>query len=310
MDKSRQPAKNPRDLVRDARRAASMNDVDRAICLYDECIREYMNKKNHFKALAISRKAKSVLGRIPKVSSLIIRSYLAAGLTGDAQQEYESAASQLRKESLKFFMALDKEAFIDLLGIMDITAYPKGRVVLKRGDTDMDVFIVITGSCGVYRDDTKLGDMLPGDVFGEIGFFARTARSATVKTLERSVLVKIASEPLRHLKDRHENLRQILESVYSERILKKVAEDLEGGGILPFPAEVTAMLRYEKGQDIPKNPEDSLAILKHGIVEIDYDEMLLKKKQYLKPGSVISGNRIRARASTDVVIMLTKIPEL
>jgi hypothetical protein len=34
--------------------------------------------------------------------------------------------------------------------------------------------------------------------------------------------------------------------------------------------------------------------------------MYLVRKQYLKPGAVISPERARARASTDVVILLTK----
>jgi hypothetical protein len=50
-----------------------------------------------------------------------------------------------------------------------------------------------------------------------------------------------------------------------------------------------------------------VAILKHGIVEVDYDDRCLKTKQYLKPGAIIANKRVRARASTNVVIMLTSI---
>ncbi len=308
MDKSRISSKDPRVLLQDAQRAASMNEVDKAIGLFDECMREYSKKQNYFKALAVSKKARSVLGHIPKVSSLIIRSYRTAGLFGDAQQEFESIASLLKKDSLKFFTALDKEAFIDLLGIMDIDTCPKGRVILRRDDPDTDVFIIITGSCEVCRDENRLGILLSGDVFGEIGFFARTARSATVRTLEKTILAKMPSDPLRQLKERHICLRQILESIYSERILKKVVEDLKDEGPVQSAPEVIALLHFTKGQDIPPNPKDSLAILKHGIVEIDYDALLLKNKKYLRPGSIISNNRIRARASTNVVIMLTSVP--
>lgn len=310
MGKPSKVTNDPRELVHNAVSAASTGDVDKAIALFGECMQEYTRKQHHFKALAVSKKARSVLGQIPKVSSLIIRAYLSAGLIGDAQQEYESASLLLKKSSLDFFKALNREAFLDLLGIMDIREYPKDRIVVRRGEAGTDVFVVITGSCEVYRDRKKLGVMLAGDVFGEIGFFARTSRSATVKTLEKSTLVKMPSEPLNVLKDRHISLRQMLESIYSERIMKKVIEDLQGEGAIQPPSVIIAMLKYEKGQDIPRNPEDSLAILKHGIVEIDYDARPLKKKQYLKPGAVISNSRSRARASTDVVIVLTKSPDM
>jgi hypothetical protein len=61
-------------------------------------------------------------------------------------------------------------------------------------------------------------------------FFARTARSATVRTLRKNHPCQDALRPLRQLKERHICLRQILESIYSERILKKVVEDLKDEG--------------------------------------------------------------------------------
>jgi CRP-like cAMP-binding protein len=307
MNKSRPDTKDPRKLLTDAQHAASRKDVDMALCLFDECIKEYLKRQLPFKAMAVSKKAKTVLGHIPKVSALIIRSYTMAGLLGDALEEYEFAASLLKKDSLNFFTALEKEAFIDMLSIIDINTYPRGRIVLKRYDDGGDVFVVLSGSCEVYRESRRLGVMLPGDVFGEIGFFARTARSATVRTIEKSMLVRMSSEPLRELKERHVSLRQILESIYSERIMKKVVEDLEDTGELKSLPEIITTLSYAKGQEIPVTPRGSVAILKHGIVEVDYDDMCLKTKQYLKPGAIIANKRARARASTNVVIMLTDI---
>ena len=307
MNKPRLDTKDPRELLTDAQGAASRKDVDMALCLFDECIKEYLKRQLPFKAIAVSKKAKTVLGHIPKVSALIIRSYTMAGLTGDALEEYEFAASLLKKDTFNFFAALEKEAFIDLLSIIDINTYPRGSIVLKRYDAGGDVFVILSGSCEVYRDSRRLGVMLPGDVFGEIGFFARTARSATVRTIEKSMLVRMSSEPLRELKERHVSLRQILESIYSERIMKKVVEDLEDNGELESLPEIISTLSYVKGQEIPVTPKGSVAILKHGIVEVDYDDMCLKTKQYLKPGAIIANKRVRARASTNVVIMLTSI---
>jgi hypothetical protein len=307
MNKPGPGTKDPRELLAEAQHAASRKDVDMALCLFDECIKEYLKRRLPFKAMAVSKKAKTVLGHIPKVSALIIGSYTMAGLLGDAQQEYEFAASFLKKDSLDFFTALEKNVFIEMLSIMDIITYPRGSIVLKRNDDGGDVFVILSGSCEVYRDSIRLGIMLQGDVFGEIGFFARTARSATVRAIEKSMIVRISSGPLRELKERHVSLRHILESIYSERIMKKVVEDLEDNGKLKTMPEIITTLNYAKGQEIPVTPKGSVAILKHGIVEVDYDDMCLKTKQYLKPGAIIANKRLRARASTNVVIMLTSI---
>jgi hypothetical protein len=307
MGRQKGEPKDVRRMLEEALGAASGKDTERALRLFGQCIEEYLRRNLPFKAIATARKARSVLGGLPRASALIIGAYRAAGLDGDACQEYERASSLLKKDSLAFFKALDDDAFVDLLSVMDIEAYPKGRTVLDRGDRDTDLFVVLSGSCEVLRGANRLGVMGEGDVFGEIGFFAQTARSATVKAREKSVIARIPSGPLRHIGKRHACLAQALETVYSERILKKAAEDLDG---MHDPASLFTVIstrHYAKGQDIPRNPGENVAILKHGIVEVDYQDRNLTLKRYLRPGSLIVNERLRARASTDVVILLASV---
>ncbi|HOS96570.1 MAG TPA: cyclic nucleotide-binding domain-containing protein [Deltaproteobacteria bacterium] len=296
-----------RDLLAGAEQAAAARDSERALALFGACVGEYLRKRLPFKAIAVSRKAKTLLGPLPKVSSLIIRAYREAGLEGDARSELEHAAATLHRDRLGFFSALDDEAFVALLEVMDVVRIPKGKTVLRRFDAGNDVFVILAGSCEILRDDRRLSMLKAGDVFGEIGFFSRGVRTATVKTLEDSTLLRIPAGPLQDLQEFHLCLRQVLESVYSERIMKKVTEDLEEADPSAAAPEIIATLRYAKGQDIPVHPRGSVAVLKHGIVEMDYDNLCLRTKRYLKPGSIIDRKRGRARASTNVVIMLTNV---
>jgi CRP-like cAMP-binding protein len=296
-----------RDLLARAEQAAAARDSGRALALFDACIGEYLRRKLYLKAIAVSRKAKTVLGPWPKVSALVIRTCRAAGLEGDARTELEHAAASLHRDKLGFFRALDDEAFVDLLEVMDVVRVTRGRTVLRRFDAGDDVFVIVAGSCEILRDSRRLAVLKAGDVFGEIGFFSRSVRTATVKTMEDCVQLRIPPGPLQELQERHLCLRQVLESVYSERIMKKVTEDLEEADPSATTTEIFATLRYAKGQDIPLHPEGSVAVLKHGIVEVDYDNLCLKTKRYLRPGSIIDRKRGRARASTNVVFMLTNV---
>lgn len=307
MNNAKKDTPGVRELLVRAGQAAAGKDSEKALALFDECTREYLRRGLPFRAIAVAGKARTVLGPTPKVSALIIRTYRAVGLEGDARKEIEAAAASLRAEGQSFFAALDEDAFLDLLAVMDVVHYTRGKTVLKRFDAGGDVFVILLGTCEVLKNGKRLSVLGPGDIFGEIGFFSRAVRTATVKTCGDCVLARIPPEPLRVLKERHLCLRQILESVYSERIMKKLSEDL--GEMEPAVAvsEVIATLRYAKGQDIPVHPDGSVAVLKHGVVEVDYDDMCLKTKRYLKPGSIISRKRQRARASTDVVIMLNRI---
>ncbi|HQI82746.1 MAG TPA: cyclic nucleotide-binding domain-containing protein, partial [Deltaproteobacteria bacterium] len=177
-----------RDLLAGAEQAAAARDSERALALFGACVGEYLRKRLPFKAIAVSRKAKTLLGPLPKVSSLIIRAYREAGLEGDARSELEHAAATLHRDRLGFFSALDDEAFVALLEVMDVVRIPKGKTVLRRFDAGNDVFVILAGSCEILRDDRRLSMLKAGDVFGEIGFFSRGVRTATVKTLEDSTL--------------------------------------------------------------------------------------------------------------------------
>ncbi|HWR67492.1 MAG TPA: cyclic nucleotide-binding domain-containing protein [Desulfomonilia bacterium] len=305
MNRQKRSTPEARDLLTQAERAAAGKDPDKAFSLFEECVRVFLRRQMPFKAIAVSKRARTVLGPVPKASALIIRTFMATGLMGDARQEMESVAASMRKDDLAFFAALEEDAFLDLLSIMENVSYPKGRIVLRQQDPGEDVFVLLSGACEVIRDGKRLALLMPGDVFGEINFFGRTARSASVKTLEKSVMARFPSGPLRDILGRRPCLHKALEGFYSERIMKKVREDLEETGPVEAAPEVTATLRYGKGQEIPPHPDDSVAVVKHGIVEVDFDHLTLRTKRYLKPGTILSHTRIRALASTDVVIVLT-----
>ncbi|HPI91528.1 MAG TPA: cyclic nucleotide-binding domain-containing protein [Deltaproteobacteria bacterium] len=307
MNNAQKGAPGVRELLDQAVKAARRKDEDRALSRFEECIREYVRKQLPFKAIAVSKRARTVLGPTPRVRALVIRTYRAAGFTGDARQELESAAAELRKKDLAFLAPLDEEAFLDLLSIMEIRSCPKGRVIVKRQDPGEDVFLLISGACEIIREGRRLSILRPGDVFGEIGFFGRSARSATVKTMEKSVLVRIPSDPLRTLQGRHACLHEILERIYSDRIMKKVREDMEEKDRSVQTHEVLATFRYAKGEAIPVHSDDSIAVLKHGIVEVDFEQACLVTKRYLKPGSVISRDRVRATASSDVEVVIMRV---
>jgi len=305
MNKHGNQRPDPREVLVRAEKAAAGRAIDEALRLFQECTGEYLHRGMPFKAIAVAKRARSVLGPIPKVRSLIIRLYQSSGLHGDARQEYLLAASSLRKEEVPLFRALDEDAFIELLSAMEIIPAAKGTAVMKQDQKGEDVFVVLTGALEVVRDSVRLSTMEPGDLFGELGFFCKGKRSASVKALEKSTLAWIPSAPLQELKSRHSCLRQYLEGIYGERILKKAREDL--GNLSPTPArpDIVATLRYPRGHEIPLDSHLGIAVVKHGIVEIDYDDMTLRRKEYLRPGSILPGGKGRARANTNVVILLT-----
>jgi cAMP-binding proteins - catabolite gene activator and regulatory subunit of cAMP-dependent protein kinases len=72
-----------------------------------------------------------------------------------------------------------------------------GAIVIREGDESDDLFVIREGTFDVLSvttttgGDTKINDMEPGDVFGEIGLVERMPRTATVIATTDAVLWRI-----------------------------------------------------------------------------------------------------------------------
>lgn len=63
----------------------------------------------------------------------------------------------------------------------EILSKEKGDVVCKQDDDNHDVFILLEGKCDVVFSGRKVGEILPIETVGEMGFVAQSKRSATVR---------------------------------------------------------------------------------------------------------------------------------
>jgi serine/threonine-protein kinase len=88
----------------------------------------------------------------------------------------------------------DVEVFLRGGGWFDVATFPKGALILREGERGITAYIVVSGSCEIYRvaDGRKerLRTVGPGEVFGEVAFFTDAPRTANVEaTTDVSVLV-------------------------------------------------------------------------------------------------------------------------
>ncbi|MCP4502273.1 MAG: cyclic nucleotide-binding domain-containing protein [Deltaproteobacteria bacterium] len=81
------------------------------------------------------------------------------------------------------------ELFADLADASEVKG---GTVVFSEGDLGQDIFIVVKGSFGVFRnrggEDTRLAVLETGEFFGEMSFIDMQPRAGTVRALEDSVV--------------------------------------------------------------------------------------------------------------------------
>ncbi len=65
--------------------------------------------------------------------------------------------------------------------------------IIVEGELDDCFYIIVEGEVGVLKNDQAIRALSMGDCFGEMGYLAKTERTATIKALIETALLKINS---------------------------------------------------------------------------------------------------------------------
>ncbi len=66
-----------------------------------------------------------------------------------------------------------------------------GEEIILEGEIDDSFYIIIIGTAEVSKEGHVLGELKPGDCFGEMGYLEKTKRTATIIAKEEMQLIKI-----------------------------------------------------------------------------------------------------------------------
>jgi len=69
---------------------------------------------------------------------------------------------------LALFADLEQKQLDSLLATLEETSYNEGEWVLRRGQTDVGLYVIVDGEAGVSLEDEELAVLSKGSFFGEI----------------------------------------------------------------------------------------------------------------------------------------------
>ena len=103
--------------------------------------------------------------------------------------------------------------------IGDRLELPEGEQFIQMGDFDESIFLIESGRVEVERDGQVIGTIDTGDVVGEIAFIDRRPRTASVRTLTESVLLRVErADLLRDLAADPTTLMEFVRAIEARRI--------------------------------------------------------------------------------------------
>jgi len=124
---------------------------------------------------------------------------LAADLTKafdtlDKPKEDISAEEKFNSvKNLEFFTGFPDAEIWEILRASTWQDYNANDDIIVEGDMDDCFYIIVNGSVNVMKNGSVIRSLEKGDCFGEMGYLAKTKRTATIKSPDHTSLMKINS---------------------------------------------------------------------------------------------------------------------
>ena len=119
-------------------------------------------------------------------------------------------------KTIPLFADVPDEQLRKIAPFAETDEFVEGQVVVKEGGYSNHFFAIEEGTAKVERNGDRIGDLGPGDVFGEQGLLEKQERSATVTATSRLRVIKIEHWEL-------SRMRKTMPEVVEE-LRRKVAE--------------------------------------------------------------------------------------
>ena len=124
-------------------------------------------------------------------------------------------ASQLKR--IPIFADVPDEDLTVITTFASTDEVPEGKTIVKQGDYANAFMAIEEGSAKVTRDGEQVGELGPGDIFGEIGLIEKEKRTATVEATSRVRLIKIEHWELNRMKKKLPDVYEKIANLAAER---------------------------------------------------------------------------------------------
>ena len=123
------------------------------------------------------------------ITSVVVR---VVDVQGVAQERFRDL--NFRMEALAkmpFFKYLGYADLIKVFVNMQTVRYPAAKAIFAEGDSGSDLFLILSGKVRVHRGDADLAALGPGAHFGEMALIDQAPRSASVTTIDETLLLRL-----------------------------------------------------------------------------------------------------------------------
>ena len=147
----------------------------------------------------------------------IIASAIALATSGQSK-----SSQAIAKKGVPFFSGLSRECFVSLVSEIETRHYAAGEDVFTQGSDAHAMYIILSGSVEIFRDDEKLATLKAGSIFGEMALVTAQARNATARAKYDATVFEITAEDIEKVASDHPAISSEIARFTRKRILLNV----------------------------------------------------------------------------------------
>lgn len=115
------------------------------------------------------------------------------------------------------FAQLGEKRLRSLAPFIDDIEVKAGTTLMSEGSFPYELQVIVEGSADVVIGESKVGEVGPGSVLGEMALLEKGKRSATVVTNTDSKLIVMSGRAFSGLLDKHPEIAEDLRSMAAAR---------------------------------------------------------------------------------------------
>ncbi len=125
------------------------------------------------------------------------------------RQHLDKFFSILRK--IDIFESLDDDALSDLTLLLDVKTIPLDKIIIKKGELGSNLYIILSGVVIIMADDgSRVAEMGPGEIFGEMSLLSGEPVTNSVHTLEVTQVAMLSIKNFKHVLKKYPVLQLFL----------------------------------------------------------------------------------------------------
>ena len=109
-------------------------------------------------------------------------------------------------KNIPAFTDVSESALSDFIYASEEVAFAKGKDILKKGDENKYLYILLAGLVQLHDGETILGEVSVQEMFGEMTALNPSSIGVTVTATEETLALRISSENLYEMMALHPNI--------------------------------------------------------------------------------------------------------